>query len=513
MIPFLSLRNAWECILGALAVYTLSVIGLGFHALHFTNDCAAPLWPSSGLALSLLLLRGWRFFPAISLGTIAATSTFGYDPLFRIAGSFGNTLESLVGWYLMTRVFDFSPRMERVRDAMILMLAGATIGPLLNSIVCNLGMMLSSHPLNTSRLGEWLLLFWTGNMLGTLVFTPVFLYLSLRRLGVFSPASGDMKWILILIGVVFLGFFNKSSGNAGLYPVAYLTFPILVWMAISKRHFVTLPIAIVTYMATVLTAMGRGPFNNPDVSVTFAELTVYILVYCITCLSIMTSEAERSLSAARAMDLGVKAARREVEIRAMRAGMNSHFLFNALNVIKSLVGKEPDKAREALVSLSDLLRSTLRMTRREVIPLSDELKAIRSYLDLQKIRYGGRLSLSIDPGIDHLMVPPMLFHQLVENAFKHGVDAVDGPCRLEIRAERLEGLIILSVLNSGRLGRTVSEGLGLRSICEQLEALYGAAASFTITQKPKDLVIAVIRIPLPPSETPKCPGNLEIPAN
>jgi integral membrane sensor domain MASE1 len=506
MIPFFSLRNARECLLGALAIYTLSVLELGFHSFHFTNDCAAPLWPSSGLALALLLLRGWRLFPAISLGTIAATSTFGFDLPFRIAGSFGNTVESLAGWYLMTRVFDFSPRMERVRDALILILVGATIGPLLNSIICNLGMMLTAHPLNTSRLGEWLLLFWTGNMLGILVFNPVFLHLSLHRPRVVPPDSGSMTWILILIGVVFLGFFSKSSGDAGLYPLAYLSFPILVWRAISKRHDVTLSIALVTSMATIFTALGRGPFNTPDVSVTFAELTIYILVYCITCLIIMTSESERSLSAARAMDLGVKSARREVEIRTMRSSMNSHFLFNALNVIKSLVGKEPEKAREALVSLSDLLRSTLRMTRCELIPLSDELKAIRSYLDLQMIRYGGHLSLSltVDPGTEHLTVPPMLFHQIVENAFKHGVDAVDGTCRLEIHAERKDGQLNLSVLNTGRLGRTASEGLGLRSIREQLEALYGAAAFFTITQETDDLVFAVIGIPLPPSETPEC---------
>ena len=140
---------------------------------------------------------------------------------------------------------------------------------------------------------------------------------------------------------------------------------------------------------------------------------------------------------------------------------------------------------------------------------------IRSYLDLQKIRYGGHLSLSItvDPAAEHLMAPPMLFHQLVENAFKHGVDAIDGACRLEICAERQDGLLTLSVLNSGRLAQIDSEGIGLRSIWEQLDALYGAAASFTITQEPKDLVLAVIRIPLPPSETRECRVKLEIPAN
>ena len=144
------------------------------------------------------------------------------------------------------------------------------------------------------------------------------------------------------------------------------------------------------------------------------------------------------------------------------------------------------------------------MTRSTVIPLSEEIKVIRSYLDLQAIRYGDHLSLSVTiaPDVDQLMVPPMLFHQLVENAFKHGVDAIEEKCFLAIRAKRdgNSGLLTLSVSNTGRLSQSFPEGLGLRSIWEQLAALYGTAASFAITQEPHDLVLAVIRIPIPPSE-------------
>jgi LytS/YehU family sensor histidine kinase len=132
------------------------------------------------------------------------------------------------------------------------------------------------------------------------------------------------------------------------------------------------------------------------------------------------------------------------------------------------------------------------------------MKVIRSYLDLQAIRYGDHLSLTvtIGPDLDHLMVPPMLFHQLVENAFKHGVDAIEKKCFLAIRAERdgKNGNLRLSVSNTGRLGQSSPEGLGLSSIREQLEALYGTSASFTITQETHDLVLAVIRIPIPSSE-------------
>ena len=80
MIPFFSRRNAMECLLGGIGIFTLCMLGQEFYKVAGT--LAAPLWPSSGLALALLLLRGWRLFPAITLGTIAATQTFGDNPIF-----------------------------------------------------------------------------------------------------------------------------------------------------------------------------------------------------------------------------------------------------------------------------------------------------------------------------------------------------------------------------------------------------------------------------------------------
>ena len=111
MIPFFSWRNARECLVGALGIALLCWVGESFYKVSGT--LAAPLWPSSGLALGLLLACGWRLFPAISLGTMTATTVFGDPHLFSLFGSVANTLESLTGWYLMTRVFGFSPRNDQ----------------------------------------------------------------------------------------------------------------------------------------------------------------------------------------------------------------------------------------------------------------------------------------------------------------------------------------------------------------------------------------------------------------
>ena len=623
MIRFFSLRNAWECLLGAIAVFALCMVGQEFYKVSGTP--AAPLWPSSGLALALLLLRGWRLFPAITFGTIAATQTFGNNLIFSIAGSLGNTMEALLGWFLLVRLLRFSPRMGDFRDIRNLIMVGATAGPFLNALLCT-GTLVAMGSLKQGAIPLSILLFWVGNALGIIVFTPVLLALG-KGLRFLPSGMTPMRWALLTgapVAVVILVFQQNMSSEIS-FPLAFLPFPILLWSALSLSVPGTaLAAALATTIATGFTVMGRGPFIHPSTLETYGHLTIYILVITTTNLVMASVEEARShghlkkrlstLTAGMGYwewlkesgwrnlgiikpehrgevgDLGfppilpenwgllvepgqlshlpwnqlsegmetgrylsgqisisngqpeavfevtglivktdakglptsllgtirdvtaerraasdrLKIAQKEMEVRSIRSQLNSHFLFNSLNVIKSLIGEDAAKCREAVVSLSELLRSTFRMTRSTVIPLSEEIKVIRSYLDLQAIRYGDHLSLSVTiaPDVDQLMVPPMLFHQLVENAFKHGVDAIEEKCFLAIRAKRdgNSGLLTLSVSNTGRLSQSSPEGLGLRSIWEQLAALYGTAASFAITQEPHELVLAVIRIPIPPSE-------------
>jgi len=495
MIPFLSWRNARECLIGAIGIYALCMIGGEF--IKIGSTVASPLWPSSGLALALLLMRGWRLFPAITFGTIAATQSMGNNPIFSVAGSLGNTLESLTGWYLMTKVFDFSIRMERVRDVIILILAGSLVGTLLNAIICMLGLM-AIGAVTFAKVPLSLVLFWTGNVLGIIVFTPMILHLAERRRRGNTPSLiSSLGWFLLITGIVLLGFANRTTAHTSLYPVAYLSFPILVWLALSVRHDVTVAVALVTTMVSAFTSLGHGPLIRYDSMATYGELTVFIIVFSITCLLIMATEAERMKAAESALENRIAAIRSELENRAIRASLNPHFLFNSLNVIKFLIGQDEAKARDAVVSLSQLLRSSLRITRRDEIPLWEEISTIRSYIDLQKLRYENRLSasLAVDPSAEGVSVPPMLFHQLVENAFKHGIDPAPGKSELVIRAELTEGELFLSVSNTGILKTQSPDSMGLRFIREQLLSLYGKAASFTIQQVERNRVLALVTIP------------------
>jgi two-component system, LytTR family, sensor histidine kinase AlgZ len=171
---------------------------------------------------------------------------------------------------------------------------------------------------------------------------------------------------------------------------------------------------------------------------------------------------------------------RDAELKALKAQINPHFLFNSLNSISALTGVDAARAREMCVRLSDFLRSSLRMGDRETVPLSAELSLANSYLGVEQVRFGGRLRVEqqIGPGCADCLVPPLLLQPLVENAVKHGIASLveGGEIRLEARLQ--EAALHLTVENpfdpEGAAAR--KNGLGLQIVKRRLLARYGDRA-------------------------------------
>jgi two-component system sensor histidine kinase AlgZ len=153
-------------------------------------------------------------------------------------------------------------------------------------------------------------------------------------------------------------------------------------------------------------------------------------------------EAER-----RAFETEVTA--REAELRALRAQLNPHFLFNSLNSINALIGPDPEGARRMCERLGDFLRRTLALSARDEVTLGEELELVERYLGIEQVRFGERLRVerAIDPDAAACHVPPLLLQPLVENAIKHGIqDLIDGGAvRIEARLD--EGALRVVVEN------------------------------------------------------------------
>jgi hypothetical protein len=168
---------------------------------------------------------------------------------------------------------------------------------------------------------------------------------------------------------------------------------------------------------------------------------------------------------------------REAELRALRAQLNPHFLFNSLNSINALVGTDPEGARRMCEGLGDFLRRTLALGARDSVTLGEELALVERYLGIEQVRFGERLRVerAVDPDAAVCRVPPLLLQPLVENAIKHGIqDLVDGGAiRIEARREGdLLRLVVENPVDADAPDRR-GQGVGLENVRRRLE-VFGA---------------------------------------
>jgi two-component system LytT family sensor kinase len=190
------------------------------------------------------------------------------------------------------------------------------------------------------------------------------------------------------------------------------------------------------------------------------------------------------------------------QLNALRYQLNPHFLFNTLNSVASLIGKQQSAEAESMVvSLSDFLRSTLRMDSGREITLGEEIKLQSLYLDIEKIRFPQRLSVTIDvpDELNDACVPNLITQPLFENAIKHGVARSSAPVHLEVIARAESGILSIEVRDDGgnaANGPPSGTQVGLHNVAERLRLRYGEAAGVTAGKRPAGGFSARIQIPL-----------------
>jgi two-component sensor histidine kinase len=182
----------------------------------------------------------------------------------------------------------------------------------------------------------------------------------------------------------------------------------------------------------------------------------------------------------------------EARLHALRNQLQPHFLFNALNGIATLVRRDPQGAHEMLTSLSELLRLTLSQCERQEISLREEIDFLDRYLEVQRMRFGDRLSVrkEIAPATLDCAVPPLVLQPLVENAIRHGIEPLGNPGCVRIEARHESDDLVLVVEDDGvgmeplETDRPVNgHGVGLASIRERLVSLYGERGQVVLRGK------------------------------
>jgi len=624
-IPFLSWVNARDCaVWGVILFLSFKLFGSACHYILQSAGPKNPLWPLSGVCVGLVLLKGWRLFPAVFLARLAweapipadtpynSSWILNYsDSLYAICYS----LMAITACIVTSRFTNFSPRIKTLSDVIVLTLVVAPVSALAFALSRGLCMLAGNAHLTPNFLLR-IFVAWLGNLEGIIAIAPLFLLVGFgaqfRR-----PMIPTWKYTGILcLLLLSLVPFTLNFPRANSYPIAFLPYPILIGIALYLGFpFAAFAGALSTLTITYATISGRGPFDAANNRLeSFAAVTAFMFVLVETTLLIGIIMQERreemrrkelvmkeagvqfwkwdSLLGLRVSETGhsfpkqtlkssevpgvltkdpiltqleedfrngsqisvmkigdpwswefidnsqsvprhisvqgqasevdsegrvtsvegiltdithekkaaenaVMAARRTTELSNLRSQLNPHFLFNSLNVVKALITEDSTKAQQAVLSLSHMLRYSLRSTKNHLIPLKEEISVIRSFLDLQKMRYEGRLKdkMIIDPKAEGMLIPPMVFQQLVENAVKHGIDTNDvaGEIRVEAFLDHEE--LVLTTENSGNFLAVDREGLGLSSIDELLNSTYGSKATFCIRNTPSGTVLARIRIP------------------
>lgn len=187
------------------------------------------------------------------------------------------------------------------------------------------------------------------------------------------------------------------------------------------------------------------------------------------------------------------------QLQALKMQLKPHFLFNTLNSISSLMYSDVEAADAMLVRLSEFLRLTLDRDLDQEVTLSEELDFVRRYLEIEKIRFEDRLTVSVDVAHDagEARVPTLALQPLIENAIHHGIASRPGGGSIAIHAFRENGTLHISVADDGvaACGEHPRERIGLANTRARLEQLYGGAQRFTFGASPAGGFVVEMTIP------------------
>jgi two-component system sensor histidine kinase LytS len=190
----------------------------------------------------------------------------------------------------------------------------------------------------------------------------------------------------------------------------------------------------------------------------------------------------------------------QAELRALHAQINPHFLFNALTTIAAFCRRDPGKARELLLLLSQYIRSSLRSAD-SLVTLGEELQVVAAYLTIEQARHGERVrsQIEVDLELQRIQVPVLSLQPLVENAIRHGLLARTAGGTVTITASQVGDELELTVLDDGvgiQAGAPSGNGVALKNVRERLRHLYGGLGSLAVTPRPGGGTRAVLRFPI-----------------
>lgn len=328
----------------------------------------------------------------------------------------------------------------------------------------------------------------------------------------------SISWIIILADhILLLRWFNLSWNLAivdgivngfHLLLASLLVINILRYYLPQRDRLVHLLILclLLTGGGLLLTRWALGNFFRTDETyLSFLSDSMiirgsldFLLLGCVTLISVVwytwQDQKERD---ERKQDLEKLA--REAELFKLRHQLQPHFLFNSLNSINALIGSSPNEARKMVLQLSDFLRGTIKKEEHQWVSLKEELQYLQLYLDIEKVRFGHRLStvIEINEAAEHSTLPALLLQPIMENAIKFGLYDTTGQIEIKLSARLEENYLEIKIINPfdpETSSPAQGTGFGLQSIKRRLYLLF-ARNDLLKTEITDSIFTTIVKIP------------------
>jgi two-component system LytT family sensor kinase len=328
----------------------------------------------------------------------------------------------------------------------------------------------------------------------------------------------SISWLIIIIDHIFLlrwfglswqtAIIDSAINDVLLILACMLVIMMLHYYLPQKEkyfHLFTWCILITVIVILVTKVILKNIFANDDEYIIFFNRSIWIrrsfdflFLGCIILISVIWYNwQEQNEQEVRKQD--AEKLSKEAELFKLRQQLQPHFLFNSLNSINALIGSRPEEARKMVQQLSDFLRGTIKKEEHQWVTLKEELQYLQLYLDIEKVRFGHRLSTVIeyDEALDELKLPALLLQPVMENAIKFGLyDTVD-EIEISLKALKEENNLVITVTNpfdpetsTPRQGT----GFGLQSVQRRLYLLF-ARNDLVSTEAKENIFTTTIKIP------------------
>lgn len=266
-------------------------------------------------------------------------------------------------------------------------------------------------------------------------------------------------------------------------PIAYLI-PSLIGITI-----VATMLCVVTFSALIAIVYPQEMDSISDMIRSGFQFGLLILIWILFYSGFLFFENQQRLNEEQ-LKLSLKL--KEAELNNLRKQLSPHFLFNSLNNIHSLIRIDPEKAREAILNISDLLRYVLNYQKNETVTIEEEMQIVNVYIQLNGIHLGKnvRFDVAIDSELNSLSIPPLSIQLLVENAIKHG--KITNGSVISVKGFRSGEKWVIEVTNPGTINKKDGDGIGIVNLSHRLKTIFGQKADFKIFEKENSVVSQII---------------------